>query len=169
MSSNTEESMEKKVYALAGQLKGKNTIIKQKDTRESKLLNMIVKSKNTELIEEAFMGTSIAIEYIARPSTYTNKSGKENDCWESAYGRYAGSRKNKAPTLTYYLEYTDKSKKFFKPNFKTGMLEFKYPKPTISLRGESYKLVASHIDMPRPVEEEFESESESEDESEDEE
>ena len=109
-----------KLYSVCGQLKGANTLIKTKTAREVKVMTMIIKSKNIELIEEYFEGEQVAIEYYARPDVYINKRGKESECWTSAYGKYAGPRSKPKPLLKFYAKYNNKH---FKPNFDTNEME----------------------------------------------
>jgi hypothetical protein len=99
------------------------------------ILGMVMESGNEELIRKIYnkYKYSIQVNYKAVKGIYENKKGIKSECWNSIWGKYAGSvrTRKEPPTLNYYIDYNDEDFDYIDKKFKYNKKTFKHIDGTI--------------------------------------
>jgi len=92
------------------------------------IIGMIMESGNEELIRKIYnkYHYPIQVKYKAIKGKYENKKGVTTDCWNSIWGKYAGSLRTQKepPTLNYYITYCDEDFDYIDKKFKYNKKTF---------------------------------------------
>lgn len=98
--------LEKDVTVFKSKYKMANGIIREQQEKRKIAIKKAFELKSKEMLETLLEGSTVAVPYIAKESSYKNKKGHVSKCYVSVYGKYAGT----VPiVLDYYMPY-DKSK-----------------------------------------------------------
>jgi len=148
MTTYTQEDMDK-ANIIANSVKGtvnryKSELFYERQEKED-LLNKIFKMGSKELILSAIAGKSLGVYYEAIEGTYINKKGVESKCWNSVYGKYAGSREGKRGDkpiiLKSYIKYNNEDFDFIEEN--EGYEKLKYNKRHFKINGKDVVVAKS--------------------------
>jgi len=130
-----------KVGGIQNKLREKNWEKINAENEISRILTLIFEKGNEELIRATMEGRTIIVKYKALKGKYKNKKGVESDCWESIWGKYAGSclRQKEPPTLNFYIPYIEEDFDFDSTGRGYGKL--KYNKSTATKHGRTIEIV----------------------------
>ena len=112
------------------------------ENRVEKLMRIILKSNDYDMIAEALEGQNIPVKYHAVLGERENKKGDLKPCYFSLWGKYAGAfyKDKPPPILNYYIPFEKDEFIFHKDNEGYNKFEPK-DKTFIHKDGDEHKII----------------------------
>lgn len=95
--------LEKDVRLFKSKFRAASNKISVLQAKLEKCLDLAFVANDIELVYDLYEDTQVEVEYEAIEGTYTNKRGVTSKCYNSVYGKYAGT---KPVVLKYYTKFS---------------------------------------------------------------